>query len=53
MEVHGAPLGRRLAFRCDTLIMDEESSSDMKSTMKIHEQRSTAECEASVSKIGE
>ena len=29
--------------RCDALIMDEESSSDTKPTMKIHEQRSTVD----------
>ena len=39
--------------KCDALIMDDESSSDTKPTMKIHEQRSTVEHEASVSKIGE
>ena len=40
-------------MKCDALIMDDKSSSDTKPTMKIDEQRSTVEHEASVSKIGE
>ena len=46
-------VGAKTRVRCDALIMDDQSSSDTKPTMKIHEQRSTVEHEASVSKIGE
>src|ERR1700733_9420056 len=53
VEVHAGAVGAKTRVRCDALIMDEESSSDPKPTMKIHEQRSTVEHEASVSKIGE
>src|SRR5579871_3480156 len=53
VEVHPGAIGAKTRVRCDALIMDEESSSDTKPTMKIHEQRSTVEHEASVSKIGE
>jgi Fe-S cluster assembly protein SufB len=53
VEVHPGAVGAKTRVRCDALIMDEESSSDTKPTMKIHEQRSTVEHEASVSKIGE
>jgi Fe-S cluster assembly protein SufB len=53
VEVHSGAVGAKTRVRCDALIMDEESSSDTKPTMKIHEQRSTVEHEASVSKIGE
>ena len=53
VEVHAGAVGAKTRVRCDALIMDEESSSDTKPTMKIHEQRSTVEHEASVSKIGE
>jgi Fe-S cluster assembly protein SufB len=53
VEVHPGAVGAKTRVRCDALIMDEESSSDTKPTMKIHEQNSTVEHEASVSKIGE
>jgi Fe-S cluster assembly protein SufB len=53
VEVHPGATGAKTRVRCDALIMDDESSSDTKPTMKIHEQRSTVEHEASVSKIGE
>jgi Fe-S cluster assembly protein SufB len=53
VEVHAGAVDAKTRVRCDALIMDEESSSDTKPTMKIHEQRSTVEHEASVSKIGE
>src|SRR5580704_5881403 len=53
VEVHAGAVGAKTRVRCGALIMDEESSSDTKPTMKIHEQRSTVEHEASVSKIGE
>jgi len=53
VEVHAGAVGAKTRVRCDALIMDEESSSDTKPTMKIHEQHSTVEHEASVSKIGE
>ena len=53
VEIHPGAVGAKTRVRCDALIMDEKSSSDTKPTMKIHEQRSTVEHEASVSKIGE
>jgi Fe-S cluster assembly protein SufB len=53
VEVMPGAVGAKVRVRCDALIMDEASSSDTKPTMKIHEQRSTVEHEASVSKIGE
>ena len=53
VEVHPGAVGAKTRVKCDALIMDEESASDTKPTMKIHEQRSTVEHEASVSKIGE
>ena len=53
VEIHAGAVGAKTRVRCDALIMDDESSSDTKPTMKIHEQRSTVEHEASVSKIGE
>jgi Fe-S cluster assembly protein SufB len=53
VEIHPGAVGAKTRVRCDALIMDEESSSDTKPTMKIHEQRATVEHEASVSKIGE
>ncbi len=53
VEVFPGAVGAKTRVRCDALIMDRESSSDTKPTMKIHEQRSTVEHEASVSKIGE
>ncbi len=53
VEIHAGAVGAKTRVRCDALIMDDISSSDTKPTMKIHEQRSTVEHEASVSKIGE
>jgi len=53
VEIFPGAVGAKTRVRCDALIMDEDSSSDTKPTMKIHEQRSTVEHEASVSKIGE
>ena len=52
-DLSRARSARRRACSCDALIMDDKSSSDTKPTMKINEQRSTVEHEASVSKIGE
>src|SRR5487761_2578815 len=53
VEIFPGAVGAKTRVKCDALIMDEESASDTKPTMKIHEQRSTVEHEASVSKIGE
>src|SRR5579885_71694 len=53
VEIHPGATGAKTRVKCDALIMDEESSSDTKPTMKIHEQQATVEHEASVSKIGE
>src|ERR1700686_4794665 len=53
VEIHKGATGAKTRVRCDALIMDEKSSSDTKPTMKIDEQCSTVEHEASVSKIGE
>ncbi|MDQ6826359.1 MAG: Fe-S cluster assembly protein SufB [Candidatus Eremiobacteraeota bacterium] len=53
VEIHQGAVGAKTRVKCDALIMDDKSSSDTKPTMKIHEQRSTVEHEASVSKIGE
>ena len=53
VEIHKGATGAKTRVKCDALIMDEKSSSDTKPTMKIDEQRSTVEHEASVSKIGE
>ncbi|MHB8178121.1 MAG: Fe-S cluster assembly protein SufB [Vulcanimicrobiaceae bacterium] len=53
VEIYPGAVGAKARVRCDALIMDDQSSSDTKPTMKIHEQRSTVEHEASVSKIGE
>jgi Fe-S cluster assembly protein SufB len=53
VEIFPGAIGAKTRVKCDALIMDEQSSSDTKPTMKIHEQRSTVEHEASVSKIGE
>jgi Fe-S cluster assembly protein SufB len=53
VEVLPGATGAKTRVRCDALIMDAQSSSDTKPTMKIHEERSTVEHEASVSKIGE
>ena len=53
VEIHAGAVGAKTRVKCDALIMDDQSSSDTKPTMKIDEQRSTVEHEASVSKIGE
>ena len=53
VEIFPGATGAKTRVKCDALIMDDKSSSDTKPTMKIHEQRSTVEHEASVSKIGE
>ena len=53
VEIHEGAVGAKTRVKCDALIMDDKSSSDTKPTMKIHEQHSTVEHEASVSKIGE
>jgi Fe-S cluster assembly protein SufB len=53
VEIMPNAVNSRTHVKCDAIIMDEESSSDTKPTMKVHEQRSTVEHEASVSKISE
>jgi Fe-S cluster assembly protein SufB len=53
VEIHAGAVGAKTRVRCDALIMDDLSSSDTKPTMKVNEQRSTVEHEASVSKIGQ
>jgi Fe-S cluster assembly protein SufB len=53
VEIYPGATGAKTRVKCDALIMDEHSASDTKPTMKIHEQNSTVEHEASVSKIGE
>ena len=53
VEIFPGATGAKTRVKCDALIMDDISSSDTKPTMKIHEQQSTVEHEASVSKIGE
>jgi Fe-S cluster assembly protein SufB len=53
VEIHEGAVGAKTRVRCDALIMDDLSSSDTKPTMKVNEQRSTVEHEASVSKIGQ
>ncbi|MDQ2871607.1 MAG: Fe-S cluster assembly protein SufB [Candidatus Eremiobacteraeota bacterium] len=53
VEIFPGAVGAKTRVKCDALIMDPESASDTKPTMKIHEQRSIVEHEASVSKIGE
>ncbi|MBV8582063.1 MAG: Fe-S cluster assembly protein SufB [Candidatus Eremiobacteraeota bacterium] len=53
VEIHPGAVGAKTRVRCDALLMDDRSASDTKPTMKIDEQRSTVEHEASVSKIGE
>jgi Fe-S cluster assembly protein SufB len=53
VEIFPGATGAKTRVKCDALIMDAQSSSDTKPTMKINEQRSTVEHEASVSKIGE
>ncbi|MBV8424413.1 MAG: Fe-S cluster assembly protein SufB, partial [Candidatus Eremiobacteraeota bacterium] len=53
VEIHQGATNAKTRVKCDALIMDEKSASDTKPTMKIHEQQSTVEHEASVSKIGE
>ncbi|HEY8321069.1 MAG TPA: Fe-S cluster assembly protein SufB [Candidatus Baltobacteraceae bacterium] len=53
VEIFPGAVGAKTRVKCDALIMDDHSSSDTKPTMKIHEQESTVEHEASVSRIGE
>jgi Fe-S cluster assembly protein SufB len=53
VEIFPGAVGAKTRVKCDALIMDDQSSSDTKPTMKIHEQQSVVEHEASVSKIGE
>jgi Fe-S cluster assembly protein SufB len=53
IEIHPGAVGAKTRVKCDALIMDEQSASDTKPTMRVSEQRSTVEHEASVSKIGE
>jgi Fe-S cluster assembly protein SufB len=53
VEIFPGAVGAKTRVKCDALIMDELSASDTKPTMKVNEQRSTVEHEASVSKIGE
>jgi len=53
VEVMPGAVGAKTRVKCDALIMDEKSSSDTLPTMKINEQHSTVEHEASVSKVGE
>jgi Fe-S cluster assembly protein SufB len=53
VEIMPNATGSKTRVKCDALIMDAESSSDTKPTMKIHEEHATVEHEASVSKIGE
>ncbi len=53
VEIFPGATGSKTRVKCDAMIMDAESSSDTKPTMKIHEQNSIVEHEASVSKIGE
>jgi Fe-S cluster assembly protein SufB len=53
VEIFPGAIGAKTRVKCDALIMDEQSSSDTKPTMRIHEQQAVVEHEASVSKIGE
>jgi Fe-S cluster assembly protein SufB len=53
IEIFPGAIGAKTRVKCDALIMDEQSSSDTKPTMRIHEQQAVVEHEASVSKIGE
>ena len=53
VEILPGAVGAKTRVKCDALIMDEDSSSDTLPTMKINEQHSTVEHEASVSKVGE
>jgi len=53
LEIHPGAVGAKTRVKCDALLMDDRSASDTKPTMKVDEQRSTVEHEASVSKIGE
>ncbi|MBC5799516.1 MAG: Fe-S cluster assembly protein SufB [Candidatus Eremiobacteraeota bacterium] len=53
VEIFPNAVGAKTRVKCDALIMDEQSSSDTKPTMKIDQQKATVEHEASVSKIGE
>jgi Fe-S cluster assembly protein SufB len=53
VEIHPGAVGAKTRVKCDALLMDDLSASDTKPTMKVDEQRSQVEHEASVSKIGE
>lgn len=53
VEIFPGARGAKTRVKCDALLMDEKSQSDTKPTMRIHEQQSIVEHEASVSKIGE
>ena len=53
VDVYKGAVGAKTRVKCDALIMDDHSTSDTKPTIKVDEQRSTVEHEASVSKIGE
>ncbi len=53
VEIAAGAVGAKTRVKCDALIMDSESASDTKPTMRVNEQRSIVEHEASVSKIGE
>ena len=53
VEVMPGAVGTKTRVKCDALIMDDISASDTLPVMKINEQHSTVEHEASVSKVGE
>src|ERR1700729_995844 len=53
VEIHASAVGAKTRVKCDALILEDRSASDTKPTMKINEQHSTVEHEASVSKMGE
>ncbi|TAM88145.1 Fe-S cluster assembly protein SufB [bacterium] len=53
VEVMPGAVGTKTRVKCDALIMDDVSASDTLPVMKINEQHSTVEHEASVSKVGE
>ncbi len=53
VEIMPGAIDAKTRVKCDALIMDAASASDTKPTMRIQEQRSVVEHEASVSKIGE
>jgi len=53
VEIFPGSHGAKTHVTCDALLMDEQSVSDTKPTMRIHEHHSVVEHEASVSKIGD